>query len=717
MKHLIKMGLCIAAFSMATSCADNDPLDFGVEKPESVALQEELDAYESLKTYLDRKTNPGFKLGAGVSLSEYTSRGVAFRLINSNFDEVTPGYEMKHGAIVQSDGGLSLTNVEAMFALTQQKGLTVFGHTLCWHANQNAAYLKGLISPLVVTAPAFANSLNISGLNDGTLNGWNYPNKGAGISVANSGGLSAGTKVIKLVSGAGSSGAEDLQLITPAIPVVEKHEYEVVFYIKSDVPGKGRIAFEGLSNNTPQVDWMGTGTASETFTTGLGWKAVKFKIRGFTGSSIKLHFDLGYVPDVNYYIDAGNLYVYDTQGVPAISNLVQNGNFEAGNPWGGWGNNSTRGYTNDGLGFGNTGKAFYVNNPSLTPNYWTVQTSYPFPGGALENGKAYKLSFWVKGTTAGVIRPEFQSENFSANGFGQVYVTTDWKKVELETTVTTADRVRLIISYGEFSGTVYLDDVVISKVGASAGGTTIVEKTAAEKKVIIDGALERWISGMVTASKDHVKAWDVVNEPMDDGKPYELKTGAGKTLAADEFYWQDYLGQDYAVTAFRLARKYGNQGDILFINDYNLEYNLDKCKGLIQYVKYLESQGVTVDGIGTQMHISINSSKEKIVEMFTLLAATGKQVKISEMDIGVGVKTNEATDEHYQAQADMYRFVVKKYMEIIPVSQRYGITVWSPKDSPANSSWRAGEPIGLWTEKYNRKRAYSGVSKGLAGAE
>src|SRR5690606_16506900 len=162
------------------------------------------------------------------------------------------------------------------------------------------------------------------------------------------------------------------------------------------------------------------------------------------------------------------------------------------------------------------------------------------------------------------------------------------------------------------------------------------------------------------------------NEPMDDGNPFELKTGIGKAdMAADEFYWQDYLGKDYAVRAFELARQYGNADDILFINDYNLEYNLDKCRGIIQFVEYIESKGVMVDGIGTQMHISTDSDKEKIVEMFKLLAASGKMIKISELDLGVGVKTPDATEEHYQAQAEMYRFVVEKYMELIPPAQRY----------------------------------------------
>ena len=133
-----------------------------------------------------------------------------------------------------------------------------------------------------------------------------------------------------------------------------------------------------------------------------------------------------------------------------------------------------------------------------------------------------------------------------------------------------------------------------------------------------------------------------------------------------------------------------------------------------KYVEYIEENGARVDGIGTQMHINIDSDKSKITEMLELLAATGKLIKISELDIGIGVKTPNATDELYIEQAAMYKFVLDQYFAIIPKAQQYGITIWSPLDSPESSSWRAGEPIGLWTQGMSRKRAYKGVVEGLS---
>jgi endo-1,4-beta-xylanase len=551
MRKIYKIVPFAALFLSLASCTEPHVLSYDVEKPLTIADQEKIDAYSDLKTYIDRKANPDFKLGAGISLNEYTSQSLMYRVVNKNFDEITLGYEMKHGAIVKSDGSLALDNVNKLLKTAQEANVSVYGHTLCWHANQNATYLNGLIAPIKIAG--------------------------------------------------------------------------------------GSLPIEA----------------------GYGLK---------------------------------------------------------------------------------------MTNPSVV-NPWVAQTIYDIPG--TEVNTEYVLKFAAKGSKAGTISSDLQqTSNYSGNGFGNIALTTDYKEYTLKVT-TTAVRNRFIFNHGQFDGTVFIDNVSLRKTGSTVdiipggdfeigiagwngwgnsstrsrsadgegfggfGGATI-EKTPEEKKALIGGALDKWIAGMVTNCAPNVKAWDVVNEPMDDGRPYELKTGVGRlNMAADEFYWQDYLGKDYAVEAFRLARKSGNPTDKLFINDYNLEYSIDKCKGLIQYVTYIESKGQKVDGIGTQMHITINSDKAKIETMFQLLAATGKLIKVSELDIAAGVKGVMLTDEELKLQAEMYKFVVDMYMKYIPVSQRYGITVWGLTDSKDDASWLPGMHQGLWDVDFTRKPSYSSFAEGL----
>ena len=165
-------------------------------------------------------------------------------------------------------------------------------------------------------------------------------------------------------------------------------------------------------------------------------------------------------------------------------------------------------------------------------------------------------------------------------------------------------------------------------------------------------------------------------------------------------------------------------------NDWQVSQQNGKLKSLIKWIERWEADGVTkIDGIGSQMHISCyanattqESKKNAIVESFKLMAASGKLVRISELDMGYidasgnSVATIYLTEEQHQQMAELYTFVVSKYLEIIPAAQQWGICQWAATDSPAKEgNWRADEPIGLWDEGYNRKHTYAGFADGLAG--
>lgn len=268
--------------------------------------------------------------------------------------------------------------------------------------------------------------------------------------------------------------------------------------------------------------------------------------------------------------------------------------------------------------------------------------------------------------------------------------------------------------------------------------------TPEEKKEALTLAMNNWIEGMMKATGGYVTTWDVVNEAIsgggNDGEGFyvlESASNAGAN-AANNFYWQDYLGsEDYARIVVAAARKYyAENGGVkplkLFINDYNLEYDNHKAKSLVHWIEKWESDGVTkIDGIGTQMHVTYRANaadqqkqEERVVNMFEILAKSGKLVKVSELDMGymdesgTMVLTKDMTEEQHKAMAEYYKFIVKKYFEIIPVAQQYGITQWCATDAPGapgDSNWRGGEPVGLWDSNYNRKHTYAGFADGLAG--
>lgn len=79
-----------------------------------------------------------------------------------------------------------------------------------------------------------------------------------------------------------------------------------------------------------------------------------------------------------------------------------------------------------------------------------------------------------------------------------------------------------------------------------------------------------------------------------------------------------------------------------------------------------------IDGIGTQiiscyMDPATQASKEEhIIQMFELMAGTGKLVKITELDMGLvdengsTVMTENVTEEQHKAMGEFYKFIIRK---------------------------------------------------------
>ncbi len=307
----------------------------------------------------------------------------------------------------------------------------------------------------------------------------------------------------------------------------------------------------------------------------------------------------------------------------------------------------------------------------------------------------------------------------------------------------------VLFQTGSFVGDIVVESLKITHKGSDK----TISLTAEQKRDTLIWAMDQWIAGMMEATDGYVKAWDVVNEALSGGgndgngnyvlQNYENNNISDPSnVSSGTFYWQVFMGDlEYVRTAVASARKHfkGDPNELkLFVNDYNLESTWDdnkKVKSLVEWIKKWEADGVTrIDGIGTQMHISCYESsslqkeaEDHIIKMFQIMAASGKLCRISELDMGYvrgtnkwagSIKTNQLTEAEHQQMADFYEFIIKKYFEIIPVEQQYGICQWCLTDAPSGGGWRGGEPVGIWTEGFKaRKATYIGFAKGLAGEE
>ena len=377
---------------------------------------------------------------------------------------------------------------------------------------------------------------------------------------------------------------------------------------------------------------------------------------------------------------------------------------------------------------------------TTTKSYpWQVQF-VPMSDIALTSGKTYTMTMTVKGTGSGKL--DGRVGDWSGGANFSLNFNTEWNDVKVEVKPTLANNF-ILLHVVNYVGDVYIKNI---KFEGYEGQTRPL--TQEERHDTLVWAMDKWIKGMMEACDGKVKAWDLVNEAVagadnDRDGYYDLQHSEGYAqgtwdVGGDAFYWQDHMGDlEYIRQACRLARKYGPEDIVLFINDYNLESDWDnnkKLKSLINWIEKWEADRVTkIDGIGTQMHISCfennthqNNIKKHITQMFQLMANSGKLVRVSELDMGyvrgsnrwgASSKTDELTEAEHKKMADFYEWIIKEYFRIIPPEQQWGICQWCTTDAPANSGWRGGEPVGIWDINNYRKHVYAGFVRGLNGSE
>lgn len=443
--------------------------------------------------------------------------------------------------------------------------------------------------------------------------------------------------------------------------------------------------------------------------------------------------------------------------------------------WGSWGSNKESAEVVSGAG--QDGSAALVLKNKGDGNAWEAQCAYTF-NDYLEMNKTYVIKFKAKSTSpAGELQFQYQNGTTysSQGGYNTFNVGTDWQTFQYEFTIDKYDDVnRIILNFGKVGATYYIDNIkfglakdqstatrgiqyVLARNGkarkATRAGSKMyyVLKTPAEKQAALEGAMDAWVSGVANHLKEKNVVpfgYDVINEPIADGsygrrgydgvfgmegdsEPTESEAdGLSLNWESGHWYWGYYV-KDYPVKAFQLARKYLPADTKLFVNDYNLETSPKKLEALIKFAKEIDEKNGSpiVDGIGTQMHVTLNCSddaeknaasiaelKAKVDAMFQTMAATGKLVRVTELDLSLG--TGTPSSNQYKAQSDAYRMIVESYKANVPEAQQSGITIWSLSDNEAEHEyWLKGQVPNLFDKDYKRKWAYKGFCDGIAGED
>ena len=747
-----------------------------------LAVKEVIANYDNIKDYAQQYT-PNMKIGIGMGADLYANNeNGEGDLANANYQVFTPGNAMKNDAIMGNSGSLNFATVDKLLAALDGN-MQLYGHNFFWHTQQNQTYLKSLIAPtLVVESDGdIANVLSgdASDFNGGSTGGWGSwgsNKKDAGV-VAGAG--QDGTAALVLEN-KGDGNAWEAQCAYDFNDFLEMNKtYVIKFKAKSTSPA-GELQFQ-YQNGTTYSSQGGY----NTFNVGTDWQTFQYEF------TIDKYDDVNRI--ILNFGKVGATYTIDDiqfglkQEDPMNNVLAGDASdFEGGTTgnWGSWGSNKESAEVEEGVGYNNS-KALALKNKG-DGNAWEAQCAYTFDD-ALQEGKKYIIQFYAKSTSAaGELQFQYQNGTTysSQGGYNTFSVGTDWVKCEFTFTPAYDDANRIILNFGKVGATYYIDNIkfglakdqtsatrgiqyVLARNGkarkATRAGSKMyyILKTPAEKQAALEGAMDAWVSGVANHLKEKNVVpfgYEVINEPIADGSNMYrgLSEGTfGGTWTDDDgntqydaapteddangltlnwgsghWYWGYYV-PDYHVKAFQLARKYLPADTKLFVNDYNLETSPKKLEALIKFVKEIDEKNGSpiVDGIGTQMHVTLNCSdnaeknaaniaelKTKVDAMFQTMAATGKLVRVTELDLSLG--TGTPSSNQYKAQSDAYRMIVESYKANVPEAQQSGITVWSLSDNEAEHEyWLKGQVPNLFDKDYKRTWAFKGFCDGIAGED
>ncbi len=709
-----------------------------------LALKEKLANYDYIKAYA-KQYAPHMTIGLGLGADLYINDTQYKQVADENFQLFTTGNAMKHASVVKTNGELDFTTIDAFLSLVPAD-IQIYGHNFLWHTQQKQTYLKSLIAPEIIVESGdddvCENIVNNYDFEGGNANGWTGLWGKYTYAVEQPGHDS--DYAIHFTMTNETSANYDCQLFWPTGMLKTGVTYAYSFWVKSDVGIKVQFIGQNASYE---------GIYKDTFTAPSDWIRCTGEFT-YTESDTKdierIGIQFGGTPGSNVWVDDFKFGKKIEDPDANRTNLLTNGNFtEDIQDWSKWNGDDGCNTWNDSEGNKAKGCLQVVNAADNENGEWKVQIHSNLLQTIAKGTKLY-ISYYIKmasGTGSARISTSTATGTGDTNYQGNQVVASEWQRVEWELEAS-ADITGINFDLGLKAGTYLIDDVIVStdpfnsatpanRAVTRAGGITYKFKTPEEKKAALLGAMESWIKGMLEHTGNRIKEWDVINEPITDNGQWrgigenfmsngdeapdtapveDEESGLNLNWAADHFYWGYYIGKEYAVKAFEYARKYAATDAKLYVNDYNLESSPNKLTALIDFVNYIEENGQKVDGIGTQMHVSSSITKAQVDAMFKTMAATGKLVRVTELDVQVGTTTPSA--EQLATQAEVYQMIFDSYRENVPQAQQSGITIWTLTDSKKEHEyWLSEDAPNLFDANYGRKHAYKGVCDGIAGKD
>ena len=218
---------------------------------------------------------------------------------------------------------------------------------------------------------------------------------------------------------------------------------------------------------------------------------------------------------------------------------------------------------------------------------------------------------------------------------------------------------------------------------------------------------ERFMTDHITTVVKHyagkLYSWDVVNEPIHNDRPDQLRRKP----------WLDLIGPEYIDIAFRTAAAADPKAKLL-INECYIEedspgYN-QRRDAYLQLITRLKKNGVPIHGVGIQGHIKAGAplAKEGMKTFLTALKDMNLEVLITELDVDDSAIPEPQVDEAVARTYQEFLEIVGPFAKVITFEALQDVP-----NLPKRSDGNLPRP-NLWDTRAQKKPAYTHAVKALS---
>src|SRR6185436_17292076 len=121
-----------------------------------------------------------------------------------------------------------------LYNISNTNGLSVYGHTLCWYQNNNANYLRSLLTGGGTGPTLILNGSLESGTGDNFTNWFTQvAGGGAATFTGETADVNDGSRAMKVAVTTVATNAYNIQAVNDAWTAVSGHQYRITFYAKA----------------------------------------------------------------------------------------------------------------------------------------------------------------------------------------------------------------------------------------------------------------------------------------------------------------------------------------------------------------------------------------------------------------------------------------------------------------------------------------------------